>query len=76
MKKRKNIVYDMQNFLRVLFLYIVNYYTLIVSLMFMLDTMESQRSAGQQLLLADQYMDNHFNFPKLNSSISFALFNR
>uniref|UniRef100_A0A0N4U8W3 TMC domain-containing protein n=1 Tax=Dracunculus medinensis TaxID=318479 RepID=A0A0N4U8W3_DRAME len=61
---------------RVLFLYIVNYYTLIVSLMFMLDTMESQRSAGQQLLLADQYMDNHFNFPKLNSSISFALFNR
>ncbi|VDM45973.1 unnamed protein product [Toxocara canis] len=42
---------------RVLFLYIINYYTLIVSLMFMLNTMESQRSGDQQLLIASHFSD-------------------
>ncbi|VDK20310.1 unnamed protein product [Anisakis simplex] len=41
-----------------MFLYIVNYYTLIVSLMFMLNTMESQRNnADQPLFVASQFSD-------------------
>uniref|UniRef100_F1KR31 TMC family membrane protein n=1 Tax=Ascaris suum TaxID=6253 RepID=F1KR31_ASCSU len=48
---------------RVLFLYIVNYYTLIVSLMFMLNTMESQRSGDQQLLVAAHYSDESLLLP-------------
>uniref|UniRef100_A0A915C6T6 TMC domain-containing protein n=1 Tax=Parascaris univalens TaxID=6257 RepID=A0A915C6T6_PARUN len=48
---------------RVLFLYIVNYYTLIVSLMFMLNTMESQRSGDQQLLVAAHYSDESHLLP-------------
>ncbi|VDN08538.1 unnamed protein product [Thelazia callipaeda] len=53
---------------RVLFLYILNYYTLIISLMFMLNTMESQRSGGEQLIPVTQYSDHHRWEPFFNSS--------
>uniref|UniRef100_A0A915PJ04 TMC domain-containing protein n=1 Tax=Setaria digitata TaxID=48799 RepID=A0A915PJ04_9BILA len=53
---------------RVLFLYILNYYTLIISLMFMLNTMESQRNAGEHLVPVVQYSDDPRRVPLYNSS--------
>ncbi|KAL3991085.1 TMC domain family protein [Acanthocheilonema viteae] len=54
---------------RVLFLYILNYYTLIISLMFMLNTMESQRNVGERLIPVEQYSDHHQNkAPTYNTS--------
>ncbi|VDM93795.1 unnamed protein product, partial [Onchocerca ochengi] len=53
---------------RVLFLYILNYYTLIISLMFMLNTMESQRNVGEHLVQVPQYSDHHNNAPTYNYS--------
>ncbi|KAK6114678.1 TMC domain family protein [Brugia pahangi] len=55
---------------RVLFLYILNYYTLIISLMFMLNTMESQRNVGERLIPVAQYSsDYHHNkAPVYNTS--------
>ncbi|CAG9539249.1 unnamed protein product [Cercopithifilaria johnstoni] len=46
---------------RVLFLYILNYYTLIISLMFMLNTMESQRNVDERLIPVTQYSVHHPN---------------
>ncbi|EJW75495.1 hypothetical protein WUBG_13598, partial [Wuchereria bancrofti] len=54
---------------RVLFLYILNYYTLIISLMFMLNTMENQRNVGERLIPVAQYSGYHHNkAPVYNNS--------
>ncbi|VDK67800.1 unnamed protein product [Litomosoides sigmodontis] len=54
---------------RVLFLYILNYYTLIISLMFMLNTMESQRNVGERLIPVTQYSYHSLNkAPTYNTS--------